>query len=222
MSSGLLSLPGEGTVTDADGADIRNYGNLAGLKSIRKIWAELLNAPVEQVIAENNASLEIMHYVLTFAMLHGLPNSPQPWVQEEDRKWLCPVPGYDRHFAITDTLGFEMIQVPMNEDGPDVDKIQELVANDPSIKGMWLVPTFANPDGTVTSREVAEKLVALEAAAPDFTIMWDNAYCIHTLTEEFPEVYPIIQMAADAGNPNRVFQLTSTSKVTLAGAGFAS
>ena len=221
LSNGLLSLPGEGTVTDADGSDVRNYGNLAGLKSIRKIWAELLNAPVEQVIAENNASLEIMHYVLTFAMLHGLPTSPQPWVKEENLKWLCPVPGYDRHFAITETLGFEMIQVPMKEDGPAVDKIQELVANDPSIKGMWLVPTFANPDGTVTSRDVAEKLVALEAAAPDFTIMWDNAYCIHTLTEEFPEIYPIVEMAAAAGHPNRVFQLTSTSKVTFAGAGIS-
>lgn len=221
LSNGLLSLPGEGTDTDADGFDIRNYGNLAGIKSIRKIWADLINAPVDQVIAGNNASLEIMHYVLTFAMLHGLPNSPQPWVKENTLKWLCPVPGYDRHFAITETLGFEMIQVPMLADGPDVDRIAELVANDPSIKGMWLVPTFANPDGTVTSREVAEKLVALDAAAPDFTIMWDNAYCIHTLTDEFPEIYPIVEMAAQAGNPNRVFHLSSTSKVTFAGAGIS-
>ncbi|NEL11411.1 aminotransferase class I/II-fold pyridoxal phosphate-dependent enzyme, partial [Escherichia coli] len=146
--------------------------------------------------------------VLTFAMLHGLPSSPQPWVKENTLKWLCPVPGYDRHFSITETLGFEMIQVPMNEDGPDADAIADLVANDPSIKGMWLVPVFANPDGTVTSREVAEKLVSMPTAASDFTIMWDNAYGIHTLTDEFPEILPIVKMAADAGHPDRVFQLT--------------
>ena len=219
LSNGLLTLPGEGSTKDEDGTDIRNYGNLAGLKSIRAIWAELLGVPVEEIISENNASLEIMHYVLTFAMLHGLPTSPQPWVKEETLKWICPVPGYDRHFAITETLGFEMIQVPMNEDGPDADAIAELVANDPAIKGMWLVPVFANPDGAVTSREVAEKLVSMKTAAPDFTIMWDNAYCIHTLTDEFPEILPIVQMAADAGNEGRVFQLTSSSKVTFAGAG---
>lgn len=219
LSNGLLTLPGEGSTKDEDGTDIRNYGNLAGLKSIRAIWAELLGVPVEEIISENNASLEIMHYVLTFAMLHGLPTSPQPWVKEETLKWICPVPGYDRHFAITETLGFEMIQVPMNEDGPDADAIAELVANDPAIKGMWLVPVFANPDGAVASREVAEKLVSMKTAAPDFTIMWDNAYCIHTLTDEFPEILPIVQMAADAGNEGRVFQLTSSSKVTFAGAG---
>ncbi|MEQ3835391.1 aminotransferase [Lawsonella clevelandensis] len=219
LSNGLLTLPGEGSTKDEDGTDIRNYGNLAGLKSIRAIWAELLGVPVGEIISENNASLEIMHYVLTFAMLHGLPTSPQPWVKEETLKWICPVPGYDRHFAITETLGFEMIQVPMNEDGPDADAIAELVANDPAIKGMWLVPVFANPDGAVTSREVAQKLVSMKTAAPDFTIMWDNAYCIHTLTDEFPEILPIVQMAADAGNEGRVFQLTSSSKVTFAGAG---
>ncbi|MDU7193451.1 aminotransferase class I/II-fold pyridoxal phosphate-dependent enzyme [Lawsonella clevelandensis] len=219
LSNGLLTLPGEGSTKDEDGTDIRNYGNLAGLKSIRAIWAELLGVPVEEIISENNASLEIMHYVLTFAMLHGLPTSLQPWVKEETLKWICPVPGYDRHFAITETLGFEMIQVPMNEDGPDADAIAELVANDPAIKGMWLVPVFANPDGAVTSREVAQKLVSMKTAAPDFTIMWDNAYCIHTLTDEFPEILPIVQMAADAGNEGRVFQLTSSSKVTFAGAG---
>ncbi|ALE34562.1 aminotransferase [Lawsonella clevelandensis] len=219
LSNGLLTLPGEGSTKDEDGTDIRNYGNLAGLKSIRAIWAELLGVPVEEIISENNASLEIMHYVLSFAMLHGLPTSPQPWVKEETLKWICPVPGYDRHFAITETLGFEMIQVPMNEDGPDADAIAELVANDPAIKGMWLVPVFANPDGAVTSREVAQKLVSMKTAAPDFTIMWDNAYCIHTLTDEFPEILPIVQMAADAGNEGRVFQLTSSSKVTFAGAG---
>lgn len=219
LSNGLLTLPGEGSTKDEDGTDIRNYGNLAGLKSIRAIWAELLGVPVGEIISENNASLEIMHYVLTFAMLHGLPTSPQSWVKEETLKWICPVPGYDRHFAITETLGFEMIQVPMNEDGPDADAIAELVANDPAIKGMWLVPVFANPDGAVTSREVAQKLVSMKTAAPDFTIMWDNAYCIHTLTDEFPEILPIVQMAADAGNEGRVFQLTSSSKVTFAGAG---
>lgn len=219
LSNGLLSLLGEGSTTDVDGTDARNYGNLAGLKSIRTIWADILGVPVEEIIAENNASLEIMHYVLTFAMLHGLPSSPQPWVKENTLKWLCPVPGYDRHFSITETLGFEMIQVPMNEDGPDADAIADLVANDPSIKGMWLVPVFANPDGTVTSREVAEKLVSMPTAASDFTIMWDNAYGIHTLTDEFPEILPIVKMAADAGHPDRVFQLTSSSKITFAGAG---
>ena len=111
LSNGLLTLPGEGSTKDEDGTDIRNYGNLAGLKSIRAIWAELLGVPVEEIISENNASLEIMHYVLTFAMLHGLPTSPQPWVKEETLKWICPVPGYDRHFAITETLGLSLIHI---------------------------------------------------------------------------------------------------------------
>ena len=200
---------------DADRQDLRRQG----IAEARALYAPILGVPPAQVVVGDNSSLALMHDTLLWSMVKGVPGGTRPWGQEEDIAFLCPVPGYDRHFSITETLGFEMIQVPMNEDGPDADAIADLVANDPSIKGMWLVPVFANPDGTVTSREVAEKLVSMPTAASDFTIMWDNAYGIHTLTDEFPEILPIVKMAADAGHPDRVFQLTSSSKITFAGAG---
>ncbi|MBS9535398.1 aminotransferase [Mycobacterium sp. M1] len=219
LSNGLLALPGPDDYRDDDGVDTRNYGGLHGLPELRAIFGELLGIAVPNLIAGNNASLEFMHDAVVFALLHGAVDSPRPWGQEPVVKFLCPVPGYDRHFAITETLGIEMIPVPMREDGPDVDLIEELVAADPAIKGMWCVPVFGNPTGITYSWEAVRRLVQMQTAAPDFRLFWDNAYAVHTLTHEFPHQVDVLGLAAAAGNPNRPYVFASTSKITFAGAG---
>lgn len=187
LANGLLALPGPDDYCGDDGTDTRNYGGLHGLPELRSIFGELLGIAVPNLIAGNNASLEFMHDVVVYSMLHGGVDSPRPWKDESQGvKFLCPVPGYDRHFAITETLGIEMIPVPMREDGPDVDLIEELVAADPAIKGMWTVPVFGNPTGITYSWETVRRLVQMKTAAPDFRLFWDNAYAVHTLTTEFP------------------------------------
>ncbi len=219
LSNALLELPGKETFKDGDGTDTRNYGGLHGLPELRAIFGELLGINVPNLIAGNNASLEFMHDVLTFTMLHGGVDSPRPWAQEPKLKFLCPAPGYDRHFAITETLGIEMITVPMHEDGPDVDLIEELVAVDPAIKGMWCVPVYSNPTGATFSWEKVRRLVQMRTAANDFRLMWDNAYAVHTLTHDFEANIDILGLAEAAGNPNRPLVFASTSKITFAGAG---
>ncbi|WP_396905929.1 aminotransferase class I/II-fold pyridoxal phosphate-dependent enzyme [Mycolicibacterium phlei] len=219
LSNRLLELPGPDDYRDADGTDVRNYGGLHGLPELRAIFGELLGIPVQNLIAGNNASLELMHDVIVFSMLHGGPDSPRPWSREPALKFLCPAPGYDRHFAITESLGIEMITVPMREDGPDVDLIEELVAADPAIKGIWCVPVYSNPTGTTYSWEVVRRLVQMQTAATDFRIMWDNAYAVHTLTHEFVRNVDILGLAEAAGHPNRPLVFASTSKITFAGAG---
>jgi DNA-binding transcriptional MocR family regulator len=220
LSNALLSLPGGEDYRDDEGTDTRNYGGLHGLPGLRAIFGELLGVPVSNLIAGNNASLELMHDTMVFSLLHGGVDSPRPWIEESARiKFLCPSPGYDRHFAITETYGIEMITVPMLEDGPDVDLIEELVAADPAIKGMWCVPVFSNPTGTTYSWEVVRRLVQMQTAAPDFRLFWDNAYAVHTLTLDFPRQVDILGLADKAGNPNRPFVFASTSKITFAGAG---
>ncbi|BBZ78191.1 aminotransferase [Mycolicibacterium anyangense] len=219
LSNALLSLPGAGDYRDDEGTDTRNYGGLHGLPALRAIFGELLGVPVPNLIAGNNASLEMMHDAVVFSLLHGGVDSPRPWIQEPVVKFLCPAPGYDRHFAITETYGIEMINVPMLEDGPDVDLIEELVAADPAIKGMWCVPVFSNPTGTTYSWESARRLVQMQTAAPDFRLFWDNAYAVHTLTMDFPRQIDILGLAEKAGHPNRPFVFASTSKITFAGAG---
>jgi DNA-binding transcriptional MocR family regulator len=218
LSNGLLSLPGD-DYRDGDGTDTRNYGGLHGLPELRAIFGELLGIPVQNLIAGNNASLELMHDAVVFSLLHGGVDSPRPWVTEPVVKFLCPAPGYDRHFAITESLGIEMIAVPMREDGPDVDLIEELVAADPAIKGMWCVPVFANPTGATYSWEVVRRLVQMRTAATDFRLFWDNAYAVHTLTPDFPRQVDVLGLAAAAGNQNRPLVFASTSKITFAGAG---
>jgi DNA-binding transcriptional MocR family regulator len=219
LSNQLLSLPGD-DYRDAEGTDTRNYGGLHGLPELRAIFGELLGIPVQNLIAGNNASLEMMHDIVAFSLLYGGVDSPRPWIQEQDGvKFLCPVPGYDRHFAITETMGIEMIPIPMLQDGPDVDLIEELVAVDPAIKGMWTVPVFGNPTGVTYSWETARRLVQMRTAAPDFRLFWDNAYPIHTLTHDFIRQIDVLGLAAKAGNPNRPYIFTSTSKITFAGAG---
>jgi DNA-binding transcriptional MocR family regulator len=219
LANGLLALPGPDDYRDDDGTDTRNYGGLHGLPELRAIFGELLGIAVPNLIAGNNASLEFMHDVVVYSMVHGGVDSPRPWSQEPVVKFLCPVPGYDRHFAITETLGIEMIPVPMREDGPDVDLIEELVAADPAIKGMWTVPVFGNPTGITYSWETVRRLVQMQTAAPDFRLFWDNAYAVHTLTTEFPHQIDVLGLATAAGNPNRPYVFASTSKITFAGAG---
>jgi len=219
LSNALLSLPGDGDYRDDDGTDTRNYGGQHGLPALRAIFGELLGIPVPNLIAGNNSSLEFMHDVVVFSMLHGAVDSPRPWVREPAVKFLCPSPGYDRHFAITESLGIEMVPVPMREDGPDVDLVEELVAADPAIKGMWCVPVFSNPTGAVYSWEVVRRLVQMRSAATDFRLFWDNAYPVHTLTLDFPRQVDVLGLAAAAGHPNRPYVFASTSKITFAGAG---
>ncbi len=219
LADPMLGLPGPGTVRDEDGTDVRNYGGLDGLPQLRRIFAELLHVPVGQLLAQGNASLTLMYDALAYAMLFGVPGSARPWGREERVRFVCPVPGYDRHFAVCEELGIEMITVPMTPDGPDVDAVAELVRSDPSVKGMWIVPTYANPDGATLTTDNARRLMAMPTAAPDFRIMWDNAYALHHLTEVETPSADAIGLAAEAGHPDRVFLFASTSKITFAGAG---
>ena len=220
LANDLLSLPGEDNYTDAAGNDLRNYGNLDGIREIRELWGKLLGIPAENLLAADGSSLNIMFDLISFAHTWGTNDSERPWGQEETVKWICPVPGYDRHFAITEKFGYELISVPMLEDGPDMGAIRELV-QDPQVKGMWTVPMFSNPTGVTISEEIARELASLETAAPDFRVVWDNAYAVHTLTEDFPQILPILDYAREAGNPNRFWAMSSTSKITFAGAGVA-
>ncbi|MFC9440575.1 aminotransferase class I/II-fold pyridoxal phosphate-dependent enzyme [Nocardia sp. NPDC057030] len=219
LSLELLSLPGDGDYRDGTGTDCRNYGGQHGLPELRAIFGELLGIPVDNLLAGNNASLELMHDVLAFAMLYGTNDSERRWAAEEKLKFLCPSPGYDRHFSITEVLGFEMIPIPMHHDGPDAHAVAELVANDPQIKGMWVVPNYSNPSGVTYSEEVVRELVSMPAAAPDFRLIWDNAYAVHPLTDTAAPVYDVLGLAAAAGNPNRPLVFASTSKITFAGSG---
>ena len=219
LANGLLTLPS--TTKDESGVDVRNYGGLAGLSEIRSIFAELLGVGLDQIVAGNNSSLTMMHDTLVYHLLRGGLDSPRPWAQEEKVRFLAPVPGYDRHFALLESFGIEMITVPMNDDGPDADECARLVATDPSIKGMWVVTTYANPTGAVCSQEVAAALAAMPTAAPDFRIFWDNAYAVHHLDGVEAKTADIVSLAQASGHPNRPIMFASTSKITFAGAGVA-
>lgn len=218
LSNALLSLPGEGNYTDSEGADLRNYGNLKGVKKLRELWGELINIDPELLLAGDSSSLNIMFDLISWSYIFGTNDSLRPWSEEETVKWICPVPGYDRHFAITELFGFELVTVPMEDDGPDVEAIAKL-AQDPQVKGMWLIPMFSNPTGVLISEEKTRRLAEMDTAAPDFRIVWDNAYAVHTLTEEFPEVLPVLDIAKQGGHPNRFWAMSSSSKVTFAGSG---
>ncbi|KIQ16598.1 aminotransferase class I/II-fold pyridoxal phosphate-dependent enzyme [Rhodococcus sp. MEB064] len=218
LAAGLLTLPGE-DYRDGKGTDCRNYGGLQGLPELRAIFGELLNIPAANLVAGNNASLEIMHDLVVWGMLHGTVDSVRPWAAEPVVRFLCPSPGYDRHFAITESFGIEMIPVTMNEDGPDVAEVERLVSGDPQIKGMWCVPNYANPTGAVYSEEVVRALATMPTAAADYRLFWDNAYAVHPISEQFPPSYDVLGLAADAGHANRPYVFASTSKVTFAGAG---
>jgi DNA-binding transcriptional MocR family regulator len=177
--------------------------------------------PVEQLVASGNSSLEVMHDTLVHAMLSPLPGAERRWADEERVVFLAPVPGYDRHFSVCERLGIEMVTVPMTADGPDMAVVEELVAADPTIKGIWCVPKYSNPTGAVYSDETVRRLASMPTAAPDFRIIWDNAYTVHHLTDDEVEIADLLALATEAGNANRPFVIGSTSKITLAGAGVA-
>lgn len=220
LANALLALPGE-QYTSADGTDVRNYGGPQGLPELRAIFGELLQVPAGQLLAQGNSSLELMHDTIVYALLTTLPGGQRRWSEHERIAFLCPVPGYDRHFTICARYGIEMITVPMTADGPDMAEVQRLVSADAGIKGIWCVPKYSNPDGTVYSDETVSRLATMPTAAPDFRIFWDNAYAVHHLTDEEVQVADILTACAAAGNPDRVFVYGSTSKITFAGAGVA-
>ncbi len=217
LSNALLDLDLGGDYRDAAGTDLRNYGGTDGVVELRAIFAELLGIPVPQLLAAGNASLQLMHDTVVNALLHGLPGG-EPWFGH-DVAFLCPSPGYDRHFAVTQALGIRMISVPYQDDGTlDLVAIEKHLA-DPAVRGMWLVPMYANPTGATVDEATARALVAMPAAASDFRIFWDNAYALHHLSDDEPAALDILGMAEAAGNPDRVFVFASTSKITQAGAG---
>ena len=201
-----------------DGIDARNYGELTGLPSAKALWADILGCKPEECFIGGNASLTLMYDTISKAYTHGLLHSRPPWCKLDTVKWLCPSPGYDRHFKVTESFGFELITVPMTPTGPDMDMVEELV-KDSAVKGMWCVPKYSNPDGIIYSDETIDRIAHLKPAAPDFTLMWDNAYCIHEFEGEFVPFRDILTLCREAGNPDMVFEFASTSKVTLPGAG---
>ena len=204
----------------SNGLDTRNYGELAGIPEARAYWADVLGCKPEQTFIGGTASLNLMFDVISRAYTHGMLHSPRPWCKEETVKFLCPSPGYDRHFRITELFGAQLITVPMTAEGPDMDVVEELV-KDPQVKGIWCVPKYSNPEGIIYSDATVARFAALKPAAPDFTIMWDNAYCIHEFEGDFVPFPDIISCCAEAGNPDMVFEFASTSKITFAGAGFS-
>jgi DNA-binding transcriptional MocR family regulator len=221
LSAPLLGLPGPNDYRADDGTDCRNYGGLQGLPEARRLFSGLLGAPPEQVAVTNNSSLALMHDAVAFALLKGNCDSAEPWSSEREISFVCPVPGYDRHFRICEDYGIRMIPVALGDDGPDMDEVERLVASDATIKAMWCMPKYSNPTGTVYSDAVIERLAAMPAAAPDFRLFWDNAYAVHHLTDERVAIANVLESSARHGYPNRPFVFASTSKITLAGAGLA-
>ena len=204
----------------SDGIDCRNYGELSGLPAAKRLFADILGCRPEQVFVGGNASLQLMYDTISKAVTHGLPHSPRPWCREEKVRWLCPSPGYDRHFKVTESFGFELVTIPMTPAGPDMDAVEEAV-KDPAVKGMWNVPKYSNPQGIVYSEETVRRIAALKPAAPDFLLMWDNAYCIHELQGDFLPFPDILSLCAEQGSPDMPFEFASTSKITLPGAGIS-
>ena len=219
LVSDLLQYPSPADFC-RDGFDARNYGELYGLPSARKLFAELLGVKPEEVLVGGNASLSLMYSVISKAYTHGLLHSPRPWCKEAKIKFLCPAPGYDRHFKISQSFGMEMIPIPMTPTGPDMAQVEALV-QDPTVKGMWCVPKYSNPQGIVYSEETIQRIAHLHPAAPDFTLMWDNAYCVHEFAADFAPFPDILTLCREAGNPDMVFEFASTSKITFPGAGVA-
>lgn len=220
LSNDMLTIPSSPAQCKIDGVDARNYGVLDGLPSCKAFFADILSTKPEQVFVAGNASLNLMYDTISKAYTHGLLHSETPWSKLAKVKFLCPSPGYDRHFTVSETFGMEMIIVPMTESGPDMDVVEKLV-QDAQVKGMWCVPKYSNPDGIIYSDETIRRIASLRPAARDFTLMWDNAYCIHEFDGDFVPFVNIIDECEKYGNPDMVFEFASTSKITFPGAGVA-
>ena len=220
LVSDILNVLVDPAECKVDGIDARNYGELGGLPCAKAYWADVLGCQTNEVFVGGAASLTLMYDVISKAFTHGLKNSVRPWCKEEKIKFLCPAPGYDRHFRITESFGAELITIPMGETGPDMDMVEELV-KDPAVKGIWCVPKYSNPEGIIYSDETIARFANLKPAAPDFTIMWDNAYCVHEFEGEFKPFADIITLCREAGNPDMVYEFASTSKITFPGAGIS-
>lgn len=202
----------------SDGIDTRNYGEVAGIPAAKVLFADILGCRPAQVFVGGNASLQLMYDAVAKAFTNGLLHSEKPWKEQGKIKWICPVPGYDRHFKVTESLGVEMISVPMTAEGPDMDMVEQLI-QDPAVKGMWNVPKYSNPEGVVYSVETVRRLAAMKPAAPDFMLMWDNAYCVHEFDCDFVEFPDILSLCEQYGNADMVYEFASTSKITFPGAG---
>ena len=218
LSNELLNMHIDDTVDE--GVEARNYGELMGLPACRRLFADLLGVRYEQLFMGGNSSLTLMYDTISKAYTHGLLHSDKPWSQLDKVKFLCPVPGYDRHFTISETFGMEMIPIPILDDGPDMDMVEELI-KDESVKGMWCVPKYANPSGIVYSDAVIGRIASMKPAAKDFILMWDNAYCVHEFSGEYMPFIDILSACEKAGNPDMPFEFASTSKVTFPGSGVA-
>ena len=203
-----------------DGVDARNYGELSGMPCAKRYWAELLDVEPEQCFVGGSSSLTMMYDLVAKAWTNGLLHSPQPWSQLERVKFLCPCPGYDRHFRITQSFGMELIPIPMTEEGPDMEQVEHWAA-DPEVKGIWCVPKYSNPDGIIYSSSTIARMAALKPAAPDFMILWDNAYCVHQFRGDYRPMPDMLSLCAQNGNPDMIYEFASTSKMTIPGAGMA-
>ena len=201
------------------GVDCRNYGEFWGLRELRQLFSEILNVPSEMILIGGNSSLTLMYDTLSRAMLSGMAHSERPWSKEEKIRFICPSPGYDRHYTICEALGIEMISVPLTGDGPDMDLVEKIAASDASVKGMWIIPTYSNPTGDIYSEKTLRRLAFMDAKAKDFTIMVDNAYPLHTLDGNFIEPVNFYEMLIEAGHPDRAVFFSSTSKITFAAGG---
>ena len=218
LMDGLLTAVKKSDECILRGDDVRNYGTIEGIPEIKKLFAEILGVSESELYIGGSASLTLMFDLISKAYTHGLATSKTPWAKLDKVKFLCPSPGYDRHFYITETFGAELITIPMKDDGPDMDKLEEAV-KDPDVKGVWCVPKYSNPEGIVYSDEVVARFANLKPAAPDFTIIWDNAYCVHEFDGDFVPFKNILEECRNSGNPDMVYEFASTSKLTFPGAG---